>query len=236
MNFLKIIAKSILKEEIDTYESTIEKLKENQIIVNAKEEELNSKYPKADLTYSRIETDGTYKIALQNFFQINDFNIPTCTGNTDDEKALNCLKYIIKTIKYVPDKTDYGYDEYWAYPYQTLGRKKGDCEDGSILLANMLVKSGIPYWKIRLTAGDVNDSLGNAGGHCFVVYYCEEKKKWVILDWCYYQDSTTSIADRKEYKEMSYYKNIWFSWNQKYCFSNETFKTDINKKFRRKKC
>ncbi len=106
----------------------------------------------------------------------------------------------------------------------------GDCEDGAILLANIMVRSGIPYYKVRITAGDVDDNKGNRGGHCFVVYYCESKDKWVILDWCYWADENTKIENRKDYKDENYYKSIWFSWNQYYSFTNETFKTSVNNK------
>ena len=120
------------------------------------EEYLNGKYPKSEVNYLRIETDDTYRIDVRNFFQTIDYNIPTCKGISDDSTALKCLKWVIKNITYISDKKEYGFNEYWAYPYQTLVRRKGDCEDGAILLANMIVKSGVPYWKVRITAGWVN--------------------------------------------------------------------------------
>jgi predicted transglutaminase-like cysteine proteinase len=176
----------------------------------------NIKYPQVNLTYLRHETDGDYNIDLRNFFMLNDAGIPCVSGVSDDEKALNALKYVIKNITYIEDKTDYGYPEYWAYGYQTLKRKKGDCEDGAILLANIMVKSGIPYWKVRLSAGDVK-----GGGHCYVTYYCESKDIWVVLDWCYWPNQL-AIPDRKNYKDEINYLNVWFSWNRDYCFSQGT--------------
>jgi len=182
---------------------------------NPKEDYYNNKYPKIDLTYLRVETDGNYLVDIRNFFNLNDKTIPTVNGNTDDEKALNGLKWVISNITYTPDSSNdtYKVNEYWAYPYQTLKHKKGDCEDGAILLANILVKSGVPYWKVRLNAGSVN-----GGGHAYVVYYCEEKDRWVVLDWCYW-DNILPINERKDYKEESNYLGVWFSWNTLYCFS-----------------
>jgi len=181
------------------------------------EDQLNNKYPKTDMTYTRSETDGDYSIDVRDFFMVNDSSLPLIKGDTDDEKALNCLIWVIKNITYTPDKKEYGMDEYWAFPYQTLKRKKGDCEDGAILLANLMIKSGIPYYKIRISAGDVDDGKGNKGGHCYVTYYCEEKGYWVLCDWCYWQN-LDPINKRKNYKDETYYKSTWFSWNQKYCF------------------
>ena len=206
LDFLKGIARSILKDEL------------NQT-ANPKEDELNNKYPKVDMNYLRHETDGDYSVDVRNFYMIKDSNIPTVSG-TDDEKALNSLKWVIDNIKYTPDSTSYKQAEYWAYPYQTLKHKTGDCEDGSILLANIMIRSGIPYWKVRITAGDVDDGKGNKGGHCFVVYYYEEGDYWVLLDWCYW-NNTLKISQRKNYKDEGYYKEIWFSFNEKYVFSTD---------------
>jgi transglutaminase-like putative cysteine protease len=94
-----------------------------------------------------------------------------------------------------------------------LKTRKGDCDDGAILMANLMIASGIPYWKIRLTAGDVE-----GGGHAYVTYYCEILNYWVSMDWCYYPNSSL-VVNRPDYKDEKIYQDVWFSWNQKYCFS-----------------
>lgn len=91
------------------------------------------------------------------------------------------------------------------------------CEDGAILLYNILLKSGIPYWKIRLSAGYVKTPTGKEG-HCYLTFYCEISDKWVVLDWCYYPNLNT-VENRKDYKDDANYLDVWFSWNQKYCFT-----------------
>ena len=213
--FKNLFCKDILEENLDL---------KNQLKIiqtkNPKEEYYNNKYPKVNLTYLRHETDADYQIDLRDFYMLNDANIPIIVGKSDDEIALNSLNYILKNITYVDDKTDYNYDEYWAFPFQTIKRKKGDCEDGAILLANILVKSGIPYWKVRLTCANVDDGKGNSGGHCFVTYYCEKQDKFVLLDWCYYPNKLP-IEQRKNYDEETFYKASWFSWNNLYCFSED---------------
>lgn len=204
---------------VDSLELERDKLiKENMelkklVIVNTKEEETNNKYPKSDVTYSRQETDGSYEIDVRNYINEFDHSLPLVEGQDDDQKALNGLKWVIKNIKYVPDKNSYGYPEYWAYSYQTLKRKAGDCEDGSILLYNILLKSGVPYWKIRISAGSTS-----YGGHAYVTYYYELGDRWVVLDWCYFPNETL-IKDRADYKDNKLYEGIWFSFNKKYSYA-----------------
>jgi len=182
--------------------------------VDAAEEFWNNKRPKNNRFYKRYETDGKYDIDVRNYFMPYDDGIPTVKGKTNDIKALSALELVKKTITYISDKKTYGYDEYWAYAYQTLKRRKGDCEDGAILLANIMLKSGIPYWRIRLNAGDVK-----GGGHAYVTYCRESDNQFVTLDWCYWYDHT-EIKYRTLHKDQKDYYGIWFSCNLKYTFGS----------------
>ena len=185
----------------------------------------NNKYPSKKIHYLRHETDGDYEIDVRDFFTIYDGDLPKIkTRNDHDYIALESLKWVTHNIKYVPDMKEYGYDEYWAYPYQTLKRRAGDCDGGAVLLANIMVSNGIPYWKVRVNAGNVYDKRGNlAGGHCYVTYYCDKAKRWVAMDWCFFPNLTYPWA-RKDYKESKIYGkgNVWFSFNQKYAFTKST--------------
>lgn len=181
------------------------------------EDYYNNKYPKVELSRRRTGKYGSYNIDLRNFIQDKDLLLPTFEG-TDDEKAYKALKWMLDNITYVGDSKNYKQTEYWAYGYQTIKRKTGDCEDGAILLNNILLKSGVPYWKLRLTAGNVK--LGNKKvGHAYLVYYCEDVARWVVLDWCYWPD-LLDIKERLDYKDENKYLDVWFSWNKKYCYSN----------------
>tara|TARA_B100001146_G_scaffold175302_1_gene156499 strand:+ start:145 stop:1173 length:1029 start_codon:yes stop_codon:yes gene_type:complete len=116
--------------------------------------------------------------------------------------------------------------ENWSFSYQTLERKNGDCEDGAILLYDILRKSGIPAWKLRLNAG----FMRGGGGHCWLSYYVESQfwknkrdDKWVILDWCDYSDikanRETKVEDRSRHSELKEYATIDFSFNEDYTWS-----------------
>lgn len=211
-NYINVLEKNVVKLENELAKETKDSVSENY---------WNNKYPKIKKFYIRHETDGTYYIDVRNFFTPYDDKVPTFSG-TDDEIAIQTLKWVMKNIKYVSDKSQYGYEEYWAYPYQTLKRKMGDCEDQAILLANILLKSGVPYWKFRLSAGLVKIPRQHGfTGHCYLTYFCEDTDKWVLLDSTYYPNKKP-ISEREDYKDNVYYQNVWFSFNQKYIFGTGT--------------
>jgi len=189
-----------------------------------KEEYYNNKYPKQNISYSRTDKE-TIKIDVRQFLNYNNFMLPKLIG-TDDQKALRSLKWIISNIKYTPDKTQYNLREYWAFPHETFNVRKGDCEDGAILLYSIMRKNNIPAWKIRISAGFVINSKKERSGHAYVTYYCEESGEWVILDWCYYPN-TRKIKDRESYLEEKMYEETWFSFNESFSWGKDG---DIRKK------
>jgi len=89
------------------------------------------------------------------------------------------------------------------------------CEDGAILMANMMLKSGIPYWRIRLNGGDVK-----GGGHAYVTYLREKDNKFYVLDWCYWPNESINFG--QPWADAKNYFGIWFSWNKKYGFIKDT--------------
>jgi len=181
----------------------------------------NEKYPKEDIVYyGRFvpTTTNAVKIDVRDFFNEYNSEVRKIVESlklgrmSDDEKALECLLWVVKNIKYVGD-SDKGHKDFWQFAFETLFYKTGDCEDGAILLANMLLSAGVSYWKVRLSVGDVT-----GGAHGYLTYYCEVSDKWVVLDWCY-QMNKKKISDRLDYKDEGNYLGVWFSWNQKYAFS-----------------
>lgn len=198
---------------------------------------ITNKIPKTERYYSRYETDGEYSVDVRNFFMINDNRVPIVKGATNDDKALLSLNWVKTNITYVPDASTATYkkDEYWAYAYQTLKHKMGDCEDGAILIANIMVKSGIPWYRVRVCAGSVN-----GGGHAYCVYCRETDNEWVVLDWCYWPNDLP-IKDRPTHKQERNYmdssKNyyVWFSWDLKNIYAKETLSTEAAKIFKEQK-
>jgi len=203
--------------------------KELNELKNPNQNELywNSKYPtsviKYDSWWSGVQVDVRWF-----FFNdlIDEFKliVSPVLGGTNDEKMLFCQNWVKNNIIYDTDTNTYKVGEYWASPIETLAKRRGDCEDGAILMANLAVSAGVPYWRVRLTAGDVQ-----GGGHCYLTYLSDSQltkpfieQNWKVCDWCYYPD-ITPFDSRPNYKdEPMYFTNqIWFSFNQKYAFSTQ---------------
>lgn len=184
---------------------------------NNLEDYYNNKYPKSNITYKRKGLK-TIKIDVRQFLNKNNFKLPTLTGN-EDEIALNGLKWVIKNIKYTSDKKQFKIPEYWSLGFETFEYKKGDCEDGAILLYDILRKNGIPTWKLRLSAGWVKYNNEKVG-HAYLTYYSENNNKWVLLDWCYYPN-IKKIKERKDYKDEKNYLSTWWSFNEQYSWGDE---------------
>lgn len=198
----------VLKNQLDQY--TPSKL----------EEYYNNKYPKEDIAYTRWDDRKQIKIDVRQFLNHRNFNLPVISGENHDEIALNSLIWVYQKIKYTTDKKQYKFDEYWAYGYETLNRKLGDCEDGMILLYEILRYNNIPVWKIRCQAGTVrHPETTKMVGHAYLTYYSEVHDKWLVLDWCWYPNFN-SFADRVDYKEEPTYKGVWFSFNELYSWGS----------------
>jgi len=185
-----------------------------------------NRHPKKNINYLRHETDGDYQVDVRSF-AMKDYIYPLFNG-TNDEKMRKCLIWVIENITYKSDMTEYEYDEYWAFPYQTLKHRKGDCEDGAILLWNLALANNIPFWRIRLNAGDVKEPDGTKVGHAYISYFRESDNEAVVLDWCYYP-SYVRIEDRKTHKEERDYYDIWWSTDTQQSYGNKKYMISMPK-------
>lgn len=222
MEFLRKIARILIGDEIKEFEDTIYDLISKEI----KKDKIcklknyyNTKYPTHNLSYRKKVFDKEFKIDIRQFLNKNNYKLPKIDGTSDDEIALNSLKWIIKNIKYISDKKQYNLNEYWADSWEVLETKIDDCDGGAFLLYDIMRKNEIPAWKIRVTCGSINDNH-ISGGHCFIVYFIESEEKWVLLDWCFYPN-TSVLSERKDYKNENYYKNAWFSFNEEHSWAKD---------------
>lgn len=154
-------------------------------------------------------------INVLQFYHENNDKTPNINGTSNDEKANNALRWVKNNIMYTPDKTQNNTNEFWMWANETMDSKLGDCEDGAILMANIMIKSGVPYWRVRINAGDVQ-----GGGHAYVTYLREADNTWYVLDWCYWYDE--SVNFKKSWKDAKKYFGIWWSFNNKYGFMKDT--------------
>lgn len=204
----------LLSEEVEELNKDILSL-EKDLGYDAIGEDWNNSRPKVNIKYAaRPNFNGTARIDVDPRIFCTEDKLQTYTGNTYDEIVKKCLQWVINNIEYTPDSDQFKLSEVWLFPYETYNLRHGDCEDGAILLANMLLKSGIPYSRIRLSTGDVQ-----GGGHC----WCDYKKDdgtTVILDWCYWPNESKDL-NLSYSKAKAKYFNTWFSFNKKYIFQGE---------------
>jgi len=178
---------------------------------NELEEYWNTKIQSVNLKYN---ARGKPMDVRKFLTERNDKVISFKTG-TYDQRATKCLDWVAKNITYTRDKDMHNRSEFWQYANETMLTRKGDCEDGAILIANMMLASGIPYWRVRPNAGDVK-----GGGHCYVTYLREKDNVWYMMDWCYWYYSSKDF--KKTWQDAKNYFGIWFSWNTKYIFAKAT--------------
>ncbi|MBI5634098.1 MAG: transglutaminase domain-containing protein [Nitrospirae bacterium] len=144
-----------------------------------------------------------------------------------DKRAMVIWQFVAGSITYVYDTTKYKKGDFWLFPPETYQIKKGDCEDGSFLLASLLIAGNISPFCVRVVLGEVFDEKNKSlGGHCWPVYK-NEIGRWCILESTL--DAAPALmpeADRLSEAGQS------FRCVPYYCFNNyhlwETLPSDIS--------
>lgn len=196
----------------------------------------NNKYPTKPIYYAGrylYSSKNRIRCDVRDFFTLNDENLNNIVMGlklglqTDNQKALTCLKWIIGNIPYKLDAVNYKQNEFWCFPFETLSKGSGDCEDQTILLANLLLIAGVPSWKVRINCGYVFEPISKKQiGHAYLTFFDEINEKWVILD-CTFYPNLSKIIDREEYKKESMYQGVWFSFNSTHSWA--TSEGDVRK-------
>jgi hypothetical protein len=97
-----------------------------------------------------------------------------------DYRAHVVTAFVSETIVYL-DKENI---DPWQFPDETLHEKSGDCEDRALLIASLLIASGISPFNVRVALGKVNISGGEkkiAFDHVWVMYKTESGQ-WVLIE------------------------------------------------------
>ena len=159
--------------------------------------------------------------------------------DTANETAWAIQKFVCSFLKYTDDDVTVDCPEYWLFPFEAIQSEIGDCEDGAILIASLLINAGIPSWRVKACAAQVMadpifapaDEGGELGGHAYCIYLADRpesdrKLEWVILDWCYMQDPDVSIEKKpiaKDGGQQGAYRNIWFTFNDEKSWAQTAF-------------
>ena len=131
--------------------------------------------------------------------------------DSNDNKVYKIENWVMRNIKYRSDKKQFNMNDRWTLPMETLQRKKGDCEDGSILIMSLAVTAGVPVERLRLYAPI---ALPN-GWHASVAYQRESDDKWVWVEWTVSSahsqgpiDNRPTLAQGKNFLPIGYFLEV----------------------------
>ncbi len=197
----------------------------------------NNKWPKSTIIYggrSLRTKAGTLGIDVTEFMTSHDAILAQVVEqfklkkDTPNNTAWAVQKWVVSFMTYLDDAKSSGADEFWQFPFEAIQHGIGDCEDGAILMANLLINAGIPVWRVKVAAGYVQEApTAPQGGHAYCLFLAddpsvEKKLTWKILDWCYYEDSQLSVEQKPSANSGGYkgcYKDVWFTFNSEYAWA-----------------
>ncbi|TFF69099.1 MAG: DUF4332 domain-containing protein [Promethearchaeota archaeon] len=157
--------------------------------------------------------------------------------DTPNNTAWAIQKFVCSLLTYTHDDITEECPEFWQFPFEAIQSQVGDCEDGAILIASLLINAGIPSWRVKVCAAQVvadpvfAPSDSELGGHAYCIYLAdrsksERKLEWVVLDWCYLQDPDVPIEEKplaRDGGQEGAYRDIWFTFNDKYSWAQNAF-------------
>jgi predicted transglutaminase-like cysteine proteinase len=132
-----------------------------------------------------------------------------------DRRARSIWDFVARNISYVHDSEKQSKEDFWLFPPEIYTLKQGDCEDGSFLLATLLIASGISPFCVRIVLGEVFNTNGRSiGSHCWPVYKNETGK------WCILESTLDRIPSRFPPADNLAEKKQSYRYAPYYCFNN----------------
>lgn len=107
--------------------------------------------------------------------------IPRLAGQSEDKIQEVINTYYNSGIAYTTDMALYNSIDYWASPFETAARGRGDCEDYAIAKYFTLISAGIPINKLRMVYVKAELPSGSEG-HMVLAYYESIDGEPVIMD------------------------------------------------------
>jgi transglutaminase-like putative cysteine protease len=114
--------------------------------------------------------------------------------DSHDVKMQKVERWVRENIEYRSDQTLYGRADAHYHPSVTIRSRKGDCEDGALLVHALAAYAGIPVERLRTVLGD-RTAEGIREGHAWTLYRRAGDDAWVVVDWTR-DDETVPMASR----------------------------------------
>lgn len=99
--------------------------------------------------------------------------------NMSDLEKLNVVNDFYNNVKYTSDQKVYGVSDYWATPWEFLGKDMGDCEDYVISKYFALIYLGIDGKKLFFT---YVKSTRFEAAHMVLTYFETPRSEPLVLD------------------------------------------------------
>lgn len=129
-----------------------------------------------DILISKIEEKYNL-FAKKRFFYLQQ-TLNEVRDSTEVEK-LNAVNDFYNAVKYASDEKTYGKSDYWATPWEFLGKDMGDCEDYVISKYFALIYLGIESKKLFFT---YVKSTKFTAAHMVLTYFETPRSEPLVLD------------------------------------------------------
>ncbi len=97
-----------------------------------------------------------------------------------DHRAFLIAAFVAGKIAYRTARQDY-----WQFPDETFWVREGDCEDRALLIASLLLASGVSGYNVRVALGQIRirsrSGLSKTHDHAWVMYK-KEDGRWTVLE------------------------------------------------------
>lgn len=130
---------------------------------------------------ARLHTAGAAGSALRDWAKMLDDN----RQQTTDIKLAKVNEFFNRRIAFADDQVVWGKSDFWATPFETMTKGKGDCEDFVIAKYFSLLDMNVPDAQLRLIyvrarVGGPSSALQQA--HMVLAYYPAPDADPLILD------------------------------------------------------
>lgn len=206
----------------------LEMSRKSQENIQEREDYWNNKYPHNPIRYKAqgdFHRDMRSLINYPSYIASEVVLFDGLNKQTEEDTLFAILRWCENNIKYVSDIKEKGVLEHWEDSDIVIQKREGDCEDKALVFKALTLVCGIPDYKVKIVAGNVEDP-GNKDklvGHAYPIILI--KDEWYTFDPTYYPDYTP-LKSRIKHRNNNKYKDIWWTFSRNHCFSQKTIDID----------